>query len=137
MQVAVDLLEDVIARQLEVKELGWNHPETAETMSILAWGYALMERWDDSLEQHQNALEVQRSTLGTTHPETLLSRSAIGYICLEQGDVIAAKAHLEPTLKLQEIVLGKSDYETQVTKTSLAETRKLERKMEAKRLRRY
>jgi hypothetical protein len=135
LQIAVNLLEDVLARQIDVKELGWNHPETAETMSILAWGYALMERWDDSLEQRKNALEVQRHTLGSTHPETLLSRSEIGYICLEQGDVFTAKEHLEMTLKLQEIVLGKAAHETQVTKTSLAKARKVERKREAKRLR--
>jgi tetratricopeptide (TPR) repeat protein len=135
LQIGVGMLEKVLDCQSNLEELGSNHPETAETMAILAWGYGLMERWEDAVRLYKQAADVQTHTLGNAHPDTIRTQIELGTIHLKLGNAVIAREYFDQALKMQD-VLGVGQGETESAKRGRAETYKLERKMEAERLKR-
>ena len=48
----------------------------------------IIGRYEEASTYFQEALDVRRSTLGNTHPDTLVSISDVGSILHAQGDII-------------------------------------------------
>ena len=128
-------------------ELGKNHPETAETMATLAYGYQVLARirkgelvptkvlkqYYQSAEIFLNeAFETTHMSLGDDHPHTLLSLHEVAHVDFMNGRKAEAIQKLEKVLAKQKFTLGIDDPDTQATLSTLrdayracGETRKL------------
>jgi tetratricopeptide (TPR) repeat protein len=138
VEKGISILEDTLRRQINhCPERGETHPETAETMSILAYGYHLLGWTRAAAQQHRNALAVQEVSLGIDHPETLLSCAELGWRLIELGELEEATQMLEKAWEKQKLVLGVDDSETVSTILGLKQVYKLrgeKRKLEQLRL---
>lgn len=115
-------------------KLGKEHIETAETMMSLAFGYrvlAIMKKLEltptkvlrqyyQSTENFLNeALEVERKSLGDDHPHTLYTLHEVAHVDLKEGRTAEGIQKLEEALAKQKYVLGIDDPDTQATISSL------------------
>jgi tetratricopeptide (TPR) repeat protein len=133
-QQAVKILHVTLLCQKASSELGQDHAETAETMSLLAYAHQIVSKienvngyrpktalpYEESAEAlYEEAFAVQESKLGIDHPQTLLSLHEIAVINLENGHIADAVQKLETILEKQKVVLGKDDEDTKATVDSL------------------
>ena len=122
----ISILEDALRRQSSnCPERGKDHPETAETMSFLAYGYHLLGLTREAAEQHRNAFVVQQRSLGIDHPQTLLSCAELGWRLIELRELEEATHMLEKAWQKQKVVLGIRDSETVSTILGLKRVYKL------------
>ena len=115
-------------------ELGKNHPETAETMATLAYGYKVLakirkgelvptkvlKQYYQSAEIFLNeACEATHMSLGDDHPRTLLSLYEVAHVDFMNGRTAEAIPKLEKVLVKQKYTLGIHDPDTQATLSTL------------------
>jgi tetratricopeptide (TPR) repeat protein len=116
------------------RELGKDHPETAETMISIGWAYhclattrkdeliptKLLKQYSQSAEIHyKEALEVVRKSLGDDHPLTLGTLHEMAHFDLINGRIAEGIQKLEEALEKQTYVFGIEDPDTQATINSL------------------
>jgi serine/threonine protein kinase len=122
-------------------QLGRGHPDSVETMKLLAWGHQALaaikkaepfsvkssrQRHADSAELYLNeALELGRNCLGPDHPYTLLTLNEVGHLKLKKGQTEEAIMKLEEAFSKQKYVLGIDDPETQATIENLQDAYRL------------
>lgn len=117
-------------------ELGKEHPETAETMVMIAWAYSalaairkaepaptkVLKQYHQSTEIFlNNALEAEREHLGDDHPLTLLTLSEVAQLDLKKGRTREGIEKLEEALAKQKYTLGIDDPDTRATISALRE----------------
>ena len=122
------------------RELGKDHPETAETMISIAWAYyclattrkdeliptKVLKQYSQSAEiYYKEALEVERKSLGDDHPLTLGTLHEVAHFDLINKRMAEGIQKLEETLEKQKYVLGINDPDTQATIISLRRSYRL------------
>lgn len=133
---AINRLHVTLLFQRANLDLGHDHQETAETMSLLAWGYQIVSKiekasglryhpktalpYEQSAEAlYKEAFTVQEAKLGIYHPQTLHSLYEIAQLSLDNGQFTVAVEKLEVALEKQRMVLGVNDDDTKATVKSL------------------
>jgi hypothetical protein len=56
------------------KQLGGDNRETANSLSQLAYLFAMTNRWGEAQKLYQRALAIQQLRLGKEHPDTVQTR---------------------------------------------------------------
>jgi serine/threonine protein kinase/tetratricopeptide (TPR) repeat protein len=100
------------ARDIYVKHLGAEHPDTLKSMHGLAWGYEETGRLADSLRLNKEVLAVRKANLGPDHKETLdsMNNLAINYSRLgKQSEALTLR---EEVLALRKTKLGPDHQDT-------------------------
>jgi non-specific serine/threonine protein kinase/serine/threonine-protein kinase len=119
-----------LARDLRLRELGEEHPETLESMTDLAWLYRDQGRNDDAEPLQLKTLEVKKRVLGEEHPSTLRSVNALGWLYRAQGRLDEAEPLYLEALEIQKRVLGEEHRSTLRSMTLLADLARMRRRYE-------
>jgi serine/threonine-protein kinase len=101
-------------------ELGERHPDTLETMNILAMGYLQAGQLDRAIPLHEQVLAARRIELGDDHPSTLQSMNNLGQAFADAGQLDRAIPLLERALEGKRVKLGDDDPDTLLSMDNLA-----------------
>jgi eukaryotic-like serine/threonine-protein kinase len=109
------------ARATFAAELGPDHPDTLESMNILAEGYRVVGQLDRALPLFEETLALRRAKLGLDHPDTLATMNdlAVGYQADARFD--RALPLFEETLALRRAKLGLDHRDTLGSMNGLAD----------------
>lgn len=86
--------------------LGTAHPDTLQSMSILASTYWEAERWEEAEELELQLLEIRKRTLDETHPDVIRSMSSLALVYWFSDRRQKATALQVQAVKLHQVVLG-------------------------------
>ncbi len=101
-------------RQLAmVEELaGPDSEEALVTLSSVAHGLTVLERYDEAIEMFERILDGYRKYLGARHPNTLSVLHNLAYLARAQGDMSASESGYLEVIRLRREVLGSAHLHT-------------------------
>ncbi|AKS41224.1 serine/threonine-protein kinase [Wenzhouxiangella marina] len=101
-------------RQLELVEQlsGPGSEEALVTMSSVAHGLTMLERFEEAVEMFERILEGYRQHLGARHPNTLSVLHNLAYLTRAMGDSEAAEQRYREVIALRREVLGSEHLQT-------------------------
>ena len=99
--------ELLLTRTLAIREhaLGSEHPDTATTLSDLAWLYNLQGHYAHAESLYQRALTIREQVLGDAHPDVAESLNDLAVICWNQGKYEQAIGFYLRSLTIREHML--------------------------------
>jgi hypothetical protein len=100
------------ARDLFLRQLGPEHPDTLRSMTNLANCYAAQNRQPEALPMLEETLATRKRVLGPDHPDTLESMTNLADSYAKLNRHAEAIKLLEETLAAQKRVLGSDHPET-------------------------
>ncbi len=112
---AVDAAEPRIAERFKDQPL-----VEAEVRNVLGGTYHYLREDTLAIRQHDRALQLRQSGLGSDHPDTLQSRNNLAEAYLFAGRTAEAITMHEATLKLRESKLGPDHPDTLESRNNLA-----------------
>jgi serine/threonine protein kinase len=102
------------------QELGGGHPDTLETMNVLAMAYLRAGQLDRALALHEQVLQARRAKLGEDHPSTLQTMNNLGLAYKDAGQLDRAIPLLEQSLEGKRVNLGEDHPDTLLSMDNLA-----------------
>jgi tetratricopeptide (TPR) repeat protein len=115
---AIDYLQR--ARDLQIRELVSDHPDTLATISSLARTYLDARKLEEGARLFKQVGDVRAETLGPDHPDTLASMNDLARTYFAQRRHEEAFRLREEIVRLRTIKLGANDPETLVSMNNLA-----------------
>jgi CHAT domain-containing protein/lipopolysaccharide biosynthesis regulator YciM len=112
-----------IAQQLlKAREewLGSEHPDTAESLNILAGLYDNMGDYAKAEPLYQRALRIEEKALGPEHPDTARSLNNLALLYHDMGDYARAEPLYQRALSIEEKVLRPEDPRTAMSLINFA-----------------
>src|SRR4029453_6693758 len=103
-QEAVPIAQEVL-KYCE-KNYGPDHPETADSLSDLAYLYGGMGERAKALPLYQRALKIREKALGQDHPYTAILLNNLAETYRESGDFAKAEPLYKRAIKIWETKLG-------------------------------
>ena len=102
------------------KSCGSEHPDTAESLSKLAWLYKDQGKYAKAETLDERALEIREKVLGPEHSETATSLNNLARVYQDQGRMREAEPLFQRALGIKERVLGPEHPETAISVSNLA-----------------
>jgi tetratricopeptide (TPR) repeat protein/transcriptional regulator with XRE-family HTH domain len=95
-------------RTLAIRErvLGPDHPDTAQSLSNLAWLLREQSEFAAARPLVECALDIQERILGPDHPDTAEGLNNLAALLWDEGELAAARPLFERALAIRERVLG-------------------------------
>jgi tetratricopeptide (TPR) repeat protein len=113
--------KELFERSLAIREklLGPDHPDTAQSLTNLA--FLLNDQGDDAAARplHERSLAIREKVLGPEHKDTAESLGNLAFMLKQQGDRAAAQRLYERALAIREKVLGPEHPDTATSLNSL------------------
>jgi serine/threonine protein kinase/tetratricopeptide (TPR) repeat protein len=116
--LAIRQYERQVAVLRQVGQL--DDPHMLAAMNNLALAYWSSNRSADAVPLFEEAIELQKTTLGPDHPDTLTSMSNLGMAYRAAGRTALSMAIGEETLKLRKVKLGPEDHLTLLSMCNVA-----------------
>jgi len=115
-------IEPLYQKALAIRERvgGQEHPDTAESLSKLAWLYKDQGKYAKAEPLEKRALEIREKELGPKHSETATSLHNFASLCHKQGRYGEAEALFQRALAIKEETLGPNHSETATNLHNLA-----------------
>jgi eukaryotic-like serine/threonine-protein kinase len=107
------------ARDLQIAELGPDHPDTLSTENELANAYWGAGRLRDAIPLLERVATASRNRLGPADTRTLSARNDLGFAYMEDGQLDRAIPLIEQTLAAREAVLGSDHPDTLLSRSTL------------------
>lgn len=106
-----------VARALAIREreLGAEHPATAESLHDLGWLLREQDRLTSARALLERSLAIREKVLGEQHADTASSLNNLGIVLREEGNLGAAKPLIERALAIRQRVLGGGHFQTAVS----------------------
>jgi class 3 adenylate cyclase/tetratricopeptide (TPR) repeat protein len=101
--------------------LGSQHPDTAQSLNILAELYRVRGRFEEAEPLYMRALAVREQVLGSQHPDTAQSLNNLALLYYRQGRFVEATPLCVRALAICEQVLGSQHPDTAQSLNILAE----------------
>jgi tetratricopeptide (TPR) repeat protein len=101
---ALRFLEETL--KLRKAQLGSDHQETLQSMSILATCYRYLGRHDEALQLIEKTVALQKTKLGSDHPDTLQSMHNLACIRFARSEHAEALKLYEEALALRKAKIG-------------------------------
>jgi tetratricopeptide (TPR) repeat protein len=101
-------------------QLGEDHPDTLDSVNVLAVQYKYQSRYDEAERLYLRTLETRRSVLGDEHPDTLDSMNNLAVLRRLQGKLDRAEELHREALTLRRRVLGAEHPDTLCSMGNLA-----------------
>jgi tetratricopeptide (TPR) repeat protein len=111
-------------KDMMLKVLGEEHPDTISTIANLAATYRGQGRWKEAEELQVKVVEAKRRVLGEEHPDTTISMGNLASTYLEQGRWKEAEELQAKVLEVSRRALGEEHPDTTTTMSNLAVTYK-------------
>jgi serine/threonine protein kinase/tetratricopeptide (TPR) repeat protein len=108
------------ARDLRLRHLGPEHPDTLSSMHNLALGLSEQGKKDEARRLLERTVEIQRRVLGPEHPDTLHSMNSQAAALWAEGKTDEARTLYEHTLEIQRRVLAPEHPDTLISMHNLA-----------------
>lgn len=86
------------SQQIDINELGADHPWTAISTSNVGYTYRKMKRFDEALAAYEHALEVAEKVWPPEHPDTIRIKTSIQLVYRISGRFAEAEAWVQPAL---------------------------------------
>jgi tetratricopeptide (TPR) repeat protein len=103
---AIPIAEKLLA--IRKKELGPEHPDTAQSLNNLALLYQAMGEYAKAEPLLQEALRVRQKVLGPEHPDTAQSLNNLALVYWATGEYAKAEPLYQEALRILQKVLGKN-----------------------------
>lgn len=109
---------------------GPDHPETAESLNVLAILSRNQGDYEQAEKYHQQALTIRQKTLGPDHSTTAISLINLGVLYSTQGKYEQAEPLLQQALNINKQLLGSEHPDTLIIFINLAKLYSEQRKYE-------
>jgi tetratricopeptide (TPR) repeat protein len=106
-----------VSRALAIREreLGAEHPATAESLHDLGWLHRERGQLRSARPLLERSLAIREKVVGRQHVDTALSLNNLGIVLRDQGHAAAAKPLIERALAIRQRVLGGDHFQTAVS----------------------
>ncbi len=108
------------ARQLRLRELGEEHPDTLSSLSCLANLYHSQGRYDEAEPLFVKTLKISKRVLGEAHPDTLSCMNNLAVLYADRGRHNEAESLYVAVLEMKTRVLGEEHPSSLISMCNLA-----------------
>lgn len=89
------------AFNIQLKEFGEHHPDTASSFNNIGYAYGNLGNYDKQREYFEKALKIRREISGEQHPDTATSFNNVGAAYEKLGDYDKQLEYYEKALKIR------------------------------------
>ena len=100
--------------------LGEQHPDTAQTLSNLAYLYHHQDQFEEAMHFLQRSLSIRQQVLGMEHPDTATSLNALALLYRDQGRYEEAEPFFQQALAIRKQIFGTEHPQTAHSLSNLA-----------------
>jgi tetratricopeptide (TPR) repeat protein len=98
------------ALKIRKKELGKEHPDTADTIGGIAEVYYYQSKYSDALKYYKKVLSIYKKNFGKEHPDIASVYNGIATIYYKQSNYDKALEYYNMALNIREKTRGKEQY---------------------------
>jgi tetratricopeptide (TPR) repeat protein len=122
MRARYEIAMPLFQRALRLREqvLGELHPDTAQTLSNLAYLYHHQDLFEEAMHFLQRSLSIRQQVLGMEHPETATSLNALGLLYRDQERYEEAEPFFQRALAIRKQIFGTGHPQTAHSLSNLA-----------------